>query len=201
MTSDQALADLGNLFPEILAACNQAWLDLNTQSHPGWDRRCRSTVLQMSATVRFRERIARLGIQELSPDKRHLFLVPGKAYLFFKKASEALLPLNNHTIKSERFYSQEPLAGMDDLPRLMVGIRPNDDWTSLAGVYLIHLSSSLHRNWELSLATSESALEPDQLRFAPEPEIRQPVFKPRKLDVPRTDTDESRPAAGNDAPV
>jgi hypothetical protein len=200
MTSDQACADLGHLFPDILAACNQAWLDLNSQCHPGWDRRCRSTLFQMWSIVRFRERAARLGIAELSPDKRHVFLVPGRAYLFFKKTSEDLLPINNQTEKSELFYSQEHLEGMEDLPRLMVGIRPNDDWTSLAGVYLIHLSSSSHRNWELSLATSESAFEPNQLRFTTQPEIRQPVFKPRKLDVPRTDSDESRPAAGN-APV
>lgn len=154
MTIEHAMEYLQPVLSIFTQAWRAAWDDmLNRYNDPDWDKRCRSTVLQMQAVIHAK-RLCH-GMPEvicLPFEQRSLFQYREVAIIQLKQLDEQMRARNYQTQTAKSFASQDELRGLSALPRLTIGLVPDAHWLSIAGIYVTFPHSISGNNWVLDIS-------------------------------------------------
>ncbi len=122
---------------------------------------------------------------------RRLFEVPNAAVLHFKKLDKQKRPSNYPTLFALDFNDpQRFLPGLGPLPRLAVGYRPSEDWTSIDGIFVTRPDGNQIR-WFIEIGGEADAVQPftTNIPNAPTPPTRR--ARPKDGLASRQDANQS----------
>ena len=171
MTEDIALTKLGKVLPVLSESWEKAWHDVDVSGRfydEEHDRRCQSCILQMRAVIYAKELLKNAhGARYHSRQNQHIITIPSIAHVVLKQLSATCLcPKFAPTSHARKFYSQDDLHGLEDLPRLACGPVINHDRTALVGVYLIlPKKEGRANNWMLDISYTAASIDNKQLKL------------------------------------
>lgn len=194
MTEEEAQSKLKNIIPILRESWERAWADIQGRFfEPEHDLRCRSVILQMQAVIYAKNLLVHdQRIHYHSRHTQHIFKIPGTAYIVMKQLRPSLIPNFNRTKHATHFYSQGILKGLEDHPRLICGLVPNQDWTEIGGIFLTFPNrEGLANNWELNISAGVEPVDVAQTRIDIEDgdsPLKKPLFTPRHAQAAKFPT-------------
>lgn len=183
MTEKQALETIG---AEVLQVCSlswkNAWNDIRGQfNHPDHSNRIRSSLLQEHATIYGRQYLPSLGVNYVLDETQHMFVIPEKACIIFKKLDEQRRAHKNDTDRCKALFQS---LLFPDMPTLVIGMLPAVNWLSYIGTYLCRPNANgIGNAWALDITDGIKAVDADQTNFITlfdETESNDTTKKPKK---------------------
>jgi len=169
MTQDQAKAFFEETYTEILKAWMEAWtLHTKQLNHPYLKPSCRAHIIQNLAFGFAQATICKPNGENVRMEvmNQQLIRFGSRVIVGFKKLNdETFTPHVHSTKRSRRFYGQQPLPIIGEMPRLVCGLKINEDWTDVIGCYLMHPKNERDHNWVLNLSTGCSDIDLNQEKF------------------------------------
>jgi hypothetical protein len=190
MTQNQAIEQIGAPIIEAFSdSWKNAWDDIRGQfNHPDHSNRIRSSLLQEHAAIHARQMLPLVGVNYMRDQTQHMFIMPDKACIIYKKLSEGRRASRNDTDRADRQFQSLLL---EDLPTLVVGMLPAYNWTSFVGIYLLRpKENGIGNSWVLDITNGIFAVDSDQSTIVPimeETEFDETTTKPKQKFKPKYD--------------
>lgn len=201
MTEKQALQTIGVPIIQAFSDCwKKSWNDVRGPfHHPNYTSRIRSDLLREHAAIHGQNDLQDFGLKYLFDQGQHMFILPNKALFIFKKLDDGQRPHKGETDRSDRLFQSDLI---EDMPTLIVGMQPHQNWTGYAGIFLCRPNlNGVGNSWALNIADGVADADANQTNFIDQIDESdsKPKQNPKKKWKPKYDPNigESSEEAGS----